>query len=102
MKKQPRIFQSPNGVTWRVEVRSPGSSNAMIVFAYPDPGTSRLDRYAWHQWQGSEASVVTARLQPAAVLESLTDDDLKRLFRRSMPIYNAQEAFSLLGRKADR
>ncbi len=101
MKTPQRIFESLDGTTWRVEVRSPGSSNAMVVFGYPDPRSSRLDRYAWHQWQGSEASVVTARLEPRAVLEQLSDADLKLLFRRSMPVYPPALNVSLLNPKAD-
>jgi hypothetical protein len=33
-----------------------------------------------------EARSVTSRLTPAKILDALTDDDLARLFRRSMKI----------------
>ncbi len=84
MKK--RSYVAPDGARWGVEVRAPGSSNVMVVFHHPDARTSRLNRYAWHEWAGAEARDVTARLKPRKVLESLTDDDLAMLFRRSMPV----------------
>ena len=86
-KKQKRFFQSVDGTNWSVEVRSPSSSSAMVVFAYPGARTSRLDRYAWYQWSGPEASAVNSSLIPQMVLDRLSDQDLKLLFRRSMPIY---------------
>ena len=81
-----RAFTAPNGVPWGVEVRSPGASNAMVVFHHPDERTSRLDRYAWYVWPGVEARDVTARISSRDVLERLTDIDVAHLFRRSMPI----------------
>jgi hypothetical protein len=81
-----REYVAPDGVRWMVEVRTPGASNAMIVFHHPDDATSRRNRYAWHIWRGDEARNVTARLAPERVLESLSDADLAMLFRRSMPI----------------
>ena len=81
-----RTFDAPDGVQWRVSVRAPGSSNVMVVFHYPDGRSSRLNRYAWYLWHGPEARDVTARLAPARVLEHLSDADLARLFRRSMPV----------------
>jgi hypothetical protein len=81
-----RAFTSPDGVQWGVEARSPGASNIMVVFHYPDASTSRRNRYAWINWHGTEARNVTARLEEKKVLDTLTDADLSRLFRRSMPI----------------
>jgi hypothetical protein len=81
-----RAFTAPNGIPWGVEVRSPGASNAMVVFRHPDGRTSRLDRYAWYVWPGAESRDVTARVSPRAVLDHLTDADIARLFRRSMPV----------------
>ena len=85
-----RSFTGPDGTTWRVEIRSPGSSNAMVLFRHPDGRTSRLDRYAWYISRSPEAHDVTARLNKGAVLESLADADFQRLFRRSMPVTNAR------------
>lgn len=79
-------FRSPDGTRWTVEVRSPGASNAMVVFHHPHGGTSRLDRYAWYLHSGAKARDVSARLEPQKVLESLTTAELARLFRVSMPI----------------
>ena len=81
-----RAFTSPDGTQWGVEARSPGASNIMVVFHHPDASTSRRNRYAWINWQGAEARNVTARLDARAVIDGLTDAELKRLFRRSMPI----------------
>jgi hypothetical protein len=81
-----RSFTGPDGTNWRVLVQSPGASNAMVVFRHPDGDNARLDRYAWYITQGAEAMDVTARLDKRAVLDSLGEPDIKRLFRRSMPI----------------
>ena len=81
-----RAYTSPDGTEWGVEARAPGASNIMVVFHHPDTSTSRRNRYAWVNWQGNEARNVTARLDPESALESLSDAELKRLFRRSMPI----------------
>ena len=88
-----RAFTAPDGVQWGVEARAPGASNIMIVFHHPDRSTSRRNRYAWVNWQGNEARNVTARLDGKSVLDALSDAELKRLFRRSMPIA-ASEAVS--------
>lgn len=86
MKKSPRTFRGPDGTEWKIAVRSRGASNAMVVFNHPDSRTSRLDRYAWYLWHGPEARDVTARIGEREVLDALTDRDVARLFRRSMPI----------------
>jgi len=81
-----REFTAPDDSAWRVEVRLPGASNAMVVFHQP-PGNGALgSRYAWHIWRGPEARSVTSRVSAEKVLETLTDADLQRLYRRSMPI----------------
>jgi hypothetical protein len=85
-----RTFDAPDGARWRVEVRAPGASNAMIVFHHPRSST--LNRYAWLLWQGPESRSVTARLEPDDVLKTVADADLRRLFRRSMPISPAAPA----------
>jgi hypothetical protein len=58
----------------------------MILFRHPNGRSSRLDRYNWFLSHGPEARSVTARLTPAKVLESLSDEDIARLFRRSMSV----------------
>ena len=87
-----RTFTGPDGTIWRVDVRSPGASNAMLVFRHPNGQASRLDRYAWYIARGPEAQDVTARLDRGAVLDSLADADVQRLFRRSMPVSTVRRA----------
>jgi hypothetical protein len=81
-----RNFRSPDGIVWGVDVDLAGSSNAMVLFRHPNGKTSRLDRYNWFISNGPEARSVTSRLSPRQVLESLSDTDIARLFRRSMAI----------------
>lgn len=81
-----RTYVAPDGVKWTVQVRSPSASNVIVVFRHGDGSSSSRDRYAHHIWRGEEARNVTARLSPKHVLETLSDADLARLFRRSMPI----------------
>jgi hypothetical protein len=80
-----RPFRGPDGTRWTVEVRGPGTSNAMVVFLHPDP-TSRQDRYNWFLTQGATPGDVTSRLSAASVLASLDDRALLRLFRKSMAV----------------
>jgi hypothetical protein len=75
-------FRSPDGIPWQVTITNPGSSNAIVIFRYPD-GTARKDRYAWYLARGVEARNVTGRLDPKAVLATLTERDLQRLYRSS-------------------
>jgi hypothetical protein len=81
-----REFRAPDGSTWRIEVRLPGASNAMVVFHQPPSNGALGSRYAWYIWRGPEARSVTSRVAAGKVLETLTDADLERLYRRSMPI----------------
>ena len=81
-----RNFRSPDGIVWGVDVDLPGSSNAMVLFRHPNGQSSRLDRYNWFISNGPEARSVTSRLSPRQVLESLSDTDIARLFRRSMAV----------------
>jgi hypothetical protein len=69
-------------------VQVPGASNAMIVFHHPGGRTARLDRYAWDIWNGPESRSVTSRVAADKVMQSLTDEKIALLFRRSMPVSN--------------
>ena len=80
------MYEGADGTPWRVEVRSPGSSNALVVFTHPDPQRTRESRYAHYVWAGPESQNVSSRIDPAAVLARLDGAALARLFRRSMPI----------------
>jgi hypothetical protein len=81
-----RIWQSPDGVNWVVDVDLPGSSNAMLTFRHPGTANGRLDRSSWFISHGPEARSVTSRIASDKVLEGLSDADLARYFRRSMRI----------------
>jgi hypothetical protein len=81
-----KSITSPDGTVWTVDVQSPGSSNAMIIFRHPDGRSSRLDRYNWVITNGPEARSVTSRLVPEDVLDSLDDATIARLFARSMSV----------------
>ncbi len=83
-----KSFRAPDGTNWGFEVQVPGASNAMIVFHHPSGKTARLDRYAWEIWNGPESRNVTSRVSREKVMQSLTDERLQLLFRRSMPIQN--------------
>ena len=81
-----KTFTSPDGTVWGVSIRGLSSSNAMVVFRHPDGESSRRDRYNWVINQGAESRSVTARQSADGVLSQLTDEALKRLFARSMPV----------------
>jgi hypothetical protein len=81
-----RTWHSPDGIDWAIDVDLPGSSNAMVIFRHPAGASSRLDRYNWYLTNGPEARSVTSRLAKSKVLDALTDQDLARLYRRSMRI----------------
>jgi hypothetical protein len=83
---RPRTWRSPDGILWVVDVDLPGSSNAMVLFYHPGGKSARMDRYAWYISNGPEARSVTSRLAKGKVLESLSDADFERLYRRSMKI----------------
>ena len=89
MKKE---FRSPDGIPWRVQVTNPGASNALVLFRHPDALTHR-DRYSWYLAKGPEARNVTGRLDPASVLESLTDRELQRLYRTSFDVNADKEGY---------
>ena len=88
MARQIRPFRGPDGTNWGVEVQVPGASNAMIVFHHPGGKTARHDRYAWEIWSGPESRSVTSRVPAEKIMQSLTDEKLQLLFRRSMPVSN--------------
>lgn len=81
-----RVFESPDGIRWGVTIQLPGASATQVVFHHPNGRTARLDRYGWLQLDGPEAKDVTARVPARPILDALSDDDLRRLFRRSMLI----------------
>jgi hypothetical protein len=86
MARVKRSFVSPDGTPWRVEVQSPGASNAQVVFVHPDGRFARLNRYAHYLVRGPESQNVSGRVDPQAILASLSDATVATLFRNSMPI----------------
>jgi hypothetical protein len=86
-----KTFKSHDGTTWKVDVRMPGASNAMIVFRHPDGSSSRKDRYNWILNAGPEARSVTGRMSPAKALDALDDEQVAELFRRSMAVTRADQ-----------
>jgi len=86
MARQIKPFRGPDGTNWGVEVQVPGASNAMIVFHHPGGKTSQFDRYAWEIWDGPESRSVTSRVSVDKIMATLSDEKLRDLFRRSMPV----------------
>jgi hypothetical protein len=81
-----REFHSPDGLTWKVLVKLPGHSSAMLIFEHPDGRSSAGDRYAWINVPGATAMNPRERLSVKALSDSLTDAEIARLFRRSMVV----------------
>jgi hypothetical protein len=81
-----REYRSPDGLNWKVVVKLPSHSSAMLIFQHPDGRSSAGDRYAWMNVSGATALNPRERLQAKALLDGLTDADLARLFRRSMQV----------------
>jgi hypothetical protein len=79
-----REYQSPDGLTWRVLVQLPSHSGAMLVYQHPDGKSSALDRYAWIN--SLKTTDPRERLSAKSVMESLSDAEITRLFRRSMMV----------------
>ena len=81
-----RVFQSPDGLRWKVDVKLPSHSGAMLLFNHPDGRSSAGDRYAWMNIEGATAGNPRERLSTKALMDSLTDAEVARLFRRSMMV----------------
>jgi hypothetical protein len=86
-----REYRSPDGLTWKVLVKLPGHSSAMLIYQHPDGRSSAGDRYAWLNLTGATASNPRERLSAQAVMDSVTDADIARLFRRSMGVSGNRE-----------
>lgn len=89
-----RPFQGPDGTRWGVELKLPGSSRIMVMFYHPNGKTARLDRYAWYNWSGPESRSVTSRINSEAAVKKISDDALRRLFRRSAPVATGTTAYN--------
>lgn len=89
-----RDYQSADGLTWHVVVQLPSHSSAQLIFQHPNGRSSALDRYAWIH--SAKTTDPRERLTATAVMEALSDDEVARLFRRSMMV-SANRAFVALG-----
>jgi hypothetical protein len=85
-----RTNRSPDDTQRQVIVQLPSHSSAMLKFKHTDGQTSRLDRYAWIN--SAKVTDARERLTSKSVLDALSDDDIARLFRRSMMV-SANRAF---------
>jgi hypothetical protein len=81
-----REYRSPDGLTWKVLVKLPSHSSAMLIFQHPDGRSSAGDRYAWLNVPGPTALNPRERLSATDLLEKITDAEIARLFRRSMGV----------------
>lgn len=88
-----KIFRAPNGTPWAVQIRMPSHSSAMVVFLHPTGETARLNRYAWVNSHGAKALDPRSRLTEKEVIDSLDEEALSRLYRRSMPIETARPSY---------
>jgi hypothetical protein len=88
-----KTFRAPDGTPWAVQVRVPSHSNAMVVFLHPTGETAKLNRYAWVNSHDAKALDPRARLTEEQVTGSLTDAQLGKLFRRSMPIETTRPSY---------
>lgn len=89
-----RVFASNDGIQWAVDVKVPSHSSAMVMFHHPDGESARRDRYAWYNARLPEAHDPRARLTPQQVLEQLTEGDIARLYRRSMPVHTQWPSYT--------
>ena len=85
-KKAAREYRSPDGLTWKVLVKLPSHSSAMLAFQHPDGRSSAGDRYAWMNISSATAMNPREQLSAESLMESLTDAEIARLFRRSMVV----------------
>jgi hypothetical protein len=65
----------------------------MVVFLHPTGETAKLNRYAWVNSHDAKALDPRSRLTEQQVGDALTDADLARLFRRSMPIETVRPSY---------
>ena len=79
-----REYRTPDGLTWKVVVQLPSHSGGMLVYKHPDGQSSKLDRYAWIN--SAQTTDPRERLSAKSLLDSLSDAEIARLFRRSMMV----------------
>ena len=90
-----REYRSPDGLNWKVLVKLPSHSSAMLTFQHPDGRSSAGDRYAWLNVPGATALNPRERLSAKTLMDSLTDAEIARLFRRSMQVSANRELVNM-------
>ena len=85
-KNTVREYHSPDGLPWKVAVKLPSHSSAMVYFQHPGGRSSSGDRYAWLNAPVHTTTDPRERLTAPALLESLSDAQIATLFRRSMAV----------------
>jgi hypothetical protein len=85
-----QLYKAADGTHWGIDVQLPGASNVLVLFHHPDGQTARKDRYAWLNWQGSEASDVQTRVDIDAARRALDRATIEALFTRSMLVGNGR------------
>lgn len=81
-----RSFHAADGSTWHVDVKLPSHSSALMTFQHAQGQAAAGDRYAWINAPAAVTSDPRARLDARTLLESISDGELARLYRRSMPV----------------
>jgi hypothetical protein len=86
-------FRAGDGTLWGVEVRMPTHSGAMVIFHHPTGETARLNRYAWINAPKDTVQDPRSRLAAGDLTERLTEREMARLYRRSMPVETARPSY---------
>jgi hypothetical protein len=86
-------YRASDGTMWGAEVRMPTHSGAMVIFHHPTGETARLNRYAWINAPAVTAHDPRTSLGAKGLTESLSERELARLFRRSMPIQTSRPTY---------
>lgn len=81
-----RSFHAADGSTWNVDVKLPSHSSALMTFQHAHGQGVAGDRYAWINAPVAVTSDPRERLQAKSLLESMSDADIAKLFRRSMRV----------------
>lgn len=83
--KKTTPFRAPDGTQWSATVSMASNSGAMVTFQQPGD-SARFNRYAWMNVTSREAHDPREHLDLKTLTASLTERELARLFRRSVPV----------------
>ena len=87
-----RSFAASDGATWKVDVKLPSHSSALLVFQHTAGQSVAGDRYAWLNVNSARVSDPRERLSAKDLLEGMSDAEILRLFRRSMAVHQEAES----------